>query len=32
VYIWGGLIILILPPAAEYIFDTTVPHLMAIKN
>jgi hypothetical protein len=32
VYIWGGLIILILPPAAEYIFDTTVPHLIGIKN
>jgi hypothetical protein len=32
VYIWGGLIILILPPAAEYIFDTTVPHLIGVKN
>jgi hypothetical protein len=32
VYIWGGLIILILPAGAEYIFDTTVPHLIGIKN
>jgi hypothetical protein len=32
VYIWGGLIILILPVGAEYIFDKTVPHLIGIKN
>jgi hypothetical protein len=32
VYIWGGLIILILPIGAELIFDWSVPHLIGIKN
>ncbi len=27
-YIWGGLVILILPPAADFIFRTAVPHLV----
>jgi hypothetical protein len=32
VYFWGGLIILILPAGAEYIFDRSVPHLIGIKQ
>jgi len=30
-YIWGGLVILTLPPAADHIFRAVVPHLVGVR-
>jgi hypothetical protein len=30
-YFWGGLIFVLMPPAADYSFRTLVPHLMAVQ-
>jgi hypothetical protein len=30
-YIWGGLILVLMPPAADYSFRYLVPHLMAVQ-
>jgi dolichol kinase len=30
-YIWGGLIFVLMPPAADYSFRILVPHLMAVQ-
>lgn len=31
-YLWGGAVIFILPPAAEWLFRTMVPHLVAVPK
>jgi hypothetical protein len=30
-YLWGGLVFVLAPPAADYFFRTLVPHLMAVQ-